>query len=376
LSPWVRFATVFSALLFLVLPFQAQVATGVPAFGTYGGGPFDTINLGNLNVHFAIPILQKAGRGMPFGYALNYDNSIWTPITTGTVKTWHPALNWGWNAATSAVNGYVTDSETTTSSNSPCLSSTTNWSNYVYHDSLGISHPFDINIWIRVIPCIHPPTSASGGQSGYATDGSGIYLTATTAGWTITLPSGQHITSTSATVTDANGNELTASGGEYFDTLSGTTPVLTVAGSATSSPMTLTYAAPSGSASYTVTYEPYTVATNFGITGVGEYGPGTATTPLVSTITLPDSTSYTFTYEQTPGSCCLCNFAFGRDDHVRLQWRTEFYRNLLRWIKWDTYSRPLPDVVNLRFSAYVDLCPRAGGFYLARAWLYMDYYHY
>ena len=44
----------------------AQVATGTPPYGSFGGGPFDTVNLGNLNVHFAIPVIHKAGRGMPF----------------------------------------------------------------------------------------------------------------------------------------------------------------------------------------------------------------------------------------------------------------------------------------------------------------------
>ncbi|MGA7630598.1 MAG: hypothetical protein WCB11_07510, partial [Terriglobales bacterium] len=45
---------------------SGQVATGTPPFGSFGGGPFDTVNLGNLNVHFAIPVLNKAGRGLPF----------------------------------------------------------------------------------------------------------------------------------------------------------------------------------------------------------------------------------------------------------------------------------------------------------------------
>jgi hypothetical protein len=45
---------------------SAQVATGTTAFGSFGGGPFDTVNLGNLNVHFAVPILNKSGRGTSF----------------------------------------------------------------------------------------------------------------------------------------------------------------------------------------------------------------------------------------------------------------------------------------------------------------------
>jgi len=41
----------------------AQVSTGAPPFSSVGGGPFDTVNLGNLNVHFSIPVMHKAGRG-------------------------------------------------------------------------------------------------------------------------------------------------------------------------------------------------------------------------------------------------------------------------------------------------------------------------
>ncbi len=42
-------------------------------------GPFDTVNNANLNVHFEIPIVNNAGRGMPFYYRLGYDSSIWYP---------------------------------------------------------------------------------------------------------------------------------------------------------------------------------------------------------------------------------------------------------------------------------------------------------
>jgi len=42
-------------------------AVGTPAWGSFGGGPFDVINLGNLNVHFAIhrqrDTTKLSGRG-------------------------------------------------------------------------------------------------------------------------------------------------------------------------------------------------------------------------------------------------------------------------------------------------------------------------
>jgi hypothetical protein len=40
-----------------------QLDPGFPPFGSFQGGSFDTINLANINIHFAIPIVNKAGRG-------------------------------------------------------------------------------------------------------------------------------------------------------------------------------------------------------------------------------------------------------------------------------------------------------------------------
>jgi RHS repeat-associated protein len=145
-------------------------------------------------------------------------------------------------------------------------------------------------------------------------DGSGYTISATpTNGDTVTSVSGGVVggfTSngqpSGVTYTDSNGNQLSLNAsGQYFDTLSSTTPVLIQTGSGTpSSPTKYTYTAPStNTASYTVNYTSYTVKTNFGISGISEYGPGTSGVNLVSSISLPDGTSYWFSYEQTPGSC-------------------------------------------------------------------------
>jgi hypothetical protein len=56
---------------------SAQVATGTYPYGTYDSPGLDTINVGNLDVHFSIPVLNKSGRGLPFYYNLSYDSSVW-----------------------------------------------------------------------------------------------------------------------------------------------------------------------------------------------------------------------------------------------------------------------------------------------------------
>jgi len=110
----------------------AQVATGTPAFGSFGGGPFDVVNLGNLNVHMDVPVLHKAGRGIPFTYDLTYDSSIWTPVTSGGVTQWQPATVWGWNIATAASSGYVTQNVVNSVIvGHPCNIGETTYSNYV-----------------------------------------------------------------------------------------------------------------------------------------------------------------------------------------------------------------------------------------------------
>jgi len=89
----------------------AQVKTGTPRFGTFGGGP-DIINLSNLNVQVTIPVLHKPGRGLPFDFGLTYNSSIWSiPAFTGS-SSWQPVVNWGWGNAGSDI-GHITFSTST-----------------------------------------------------------------------------------------------------------------------------------------------------------------------------------------------------------------------------------------------------------------------
>ncbi len=55
-------------------------ATGLPPFGSFGGGPFDIVNSANLNVHFVVPVFGRPGRGLPLSYNLSYDSLIWEPV--------------------------------------------------------------------------------------------------------------------------------------------------------------------------------------------------------------------------------------------------------------------------------------------------------
>src|SRR6266436_642909 len=119
----------------------AQVPTGTPQFGTFGGGP-EVINLGNLNVHIPVPLLHKAGRGSDFTYDLSYDTSVWYPVPSGGTATWQFVPNWGWRAVTEVAIGYI--SYTATGPVSACngQGQKTTYSNWTYHDPFGVAHWF------------------------------------------------------------------------------------------------------------------------------------------------------------------------------------------------------------------------------------------
>ena len=297
----------FAACLFLGIgTVSAQVATGVPPLGSFGGGPFDVVNLGNLNVHFVVPVLTRPGRGSSFAYSLVYDSSVWSPATSNGVTSWVQQGSWGWTANSPSLGGFIT---TSTWPNFPCISNGQKY--YVtatqiktFTDPTGISHP----VGLMEDPCetgnLFSVTSRDG--SGWTIYYQGRVWATSRSGQTVNVPSGAPSNPT-VTYIDSNANEyseqLSGQTLELFDTLSSTTPVLAISGGGTSSsPTELTYTAPSGgNASYTINYTQYTVATNFGVSNVREFGPLSET--LISSISLPDGTSYSFTYEKTPGSC-------------------------------------------------------------------------
>lgn len=292
---------------------SAQVQRGTPPFGSFGGGP-DAINLGNLNVRLVIPVLHKPGRGgQDFNYDITYDSSVWRPVTSGGTTTWQPDALWGWNGSIPRAAGYVT--YYTGSLESCRFFQETQWitehyhflSDWVYYDGFGTPHPMIGGIQDGGAPDCGPDnyallTTNDGSGYKYETDTETLYTVFGAVGVLI----GQ-------TFTDRNGNKINVNGsGQFFDTLSSSTPVLTVA--STGSPTTqttYTYTAPSGaSAAFTMIYTTYSIQTNFGCTSpnIGEYGTnGSTTANLVTEIRLPDwnqstnpNSRYTFAYEQTP----------------------------------------------------------------------------
>jgi RHS repeat-associated protein len=297
----------FVFLVSLIFSFSASAqTTGTPPFGSFGGGP-DIIDLANLNARVAIPIVNKAGRGMNYAPSLLYDTLIWSTYTSGSTTTWSPTFNYGWSGSDPLI-GRVASTLSVSFISCPghfsVLSVT--YTNWAYMDGLGTPHPFP-GTSTQSNACL--PTT---GFTSTASDGSGYTITVFGQSVTSLYSSSGNLIVPGTSIQDRNGNEITlSSGGVYTDTL-GTT-ALAISGSGTStSPKIFTYTPPNttsakcgttnGVACYTVNYTNYTVATNFGVSGIGEYK-SPAAVPLVTSVVLPDGSQYSFQYEATPGSC-------------------------------------------------------------------------
>src|SRR5271156_842259 len=251
------FYVLFFLVLVYCLPSPAQVATRPPPFGSFGGGP-DVINLGNLNAHLTVPVLNKAGRGNSFAYNVTYDTSVYSPALVSGVLTWQPVTNWGWTSSTAAGAGHLGARVTVTMTCPVLINPRVGYIDeetiltffWTFYDYLGTPHPFpgDTQTWTSS-PC---STAGSSSLNSTATAGSGYTLAATGEEGSVKTRKGTSIGppvngfAGPGTLTDRNGNMVSVdSSGNITDTL-GTVAII-VSGSGTpSSPVAFTYTAPSG----------------------------------------------------------------------------------------------------------------------------------
>src|SRR2546430_2341982 len=281
----------------------AQVKTGTPPFGTFGGGP-DAIDLANLNVQITAPVLDKPGRSLPFYLSLTYDSSIWSVAAGVSGPSWQPTINWGWGNSGSDI-GHITFSISTYNCivSGRVVGTKKFWSNWVYYDGSGTPHPFYGSVEGDTAACPSGGGTDSLSElaqdaSGYALDLTGNCCTSKIDKILVVSPGGASITPGSR-IQDTNGNVISSDGlGNLSDTLGSV--AISTSGSSPS-PVNYTYTDSSGHpAAVQLPYKPYTVQTNFGCSGISEYGP--TANSLVDKITLPNTTFYQFNYESTPGS--------------------------------------------------------------------------
>ena len=348
-----KFLTIFAAVLLVFsASLSAQTVTGNPPFSTIGGGPFDQINLGNLNNHFCIPIVNKTGRGVPFTYSLCYDSSVWASPTGAVGTAWSRAANWGWtvqNAAPQSTTPLTGSLQYSSYQDAPCygynwngtwygeVGVVTYYNSFTYYDRLGVPHSIDYSAQVDQYWgdgnsydwCSVEDNNIYTNGNGSTSDGSGysmIFASGTDpaynnfgmmdASGAVFSPPINSVTGPGS-YTDRNGNQISSDGSGHFTDTLGTT-ALTISGT---NPISFTYTGPSGPASYKLKYSSYTVKTAFGCSGVTEY---TGTSQgLVSEIDLPDqatntSDKYLFTYETTPGDTHSPPWTTGRIASVKL----------------------------------------------------------
>lgn len=279
--------------------------TGLYSFGSFDSKGFDSINLGNLNLHFSIPVLHKPGRGLPINYDLIYDGLVWSNISTGGVNSWQLVQGNGFSA-TSLVSPAGSLSFSTTISGS-----TDEYHDFIYTDSMGTPHGFSLYIFYDLSKSPDDPPTVLG--SGTTVDNSGYIITYTSSGYMVSAPNGtsigpfavdanEEILTPPNQVQDINGNTITAhTDGTITDTLGVT--ALTFGGQGTaSSPRVISYPlGNSASAGVAITYKTYTVQTSFGCPGISEYG--ATSVDLVDYIEVPGQYgTYHFQYELTPNA--------------------------------------------------------------------------
>lgn len=271
--------------------------TGMPLWSSFETSAFDVVNRQNLNVNFSIPLVSSPSRAGSFNYALVYNSLIWTKNGTA----WSPVSDananpiWGWRD--NQPLGATTFSHSNVFCDTQPPTSAPHWFNYKYTDGGGTVHSFPLNFYSVATACQFNtgPTKAG------AVDGSGYLIDASSpSGPIVYSPSGDTIVGTR---TDSNGNFISGivvNGSETdFKDTNGRVTVKKIKNSNTQTQ----YQILDQTGSYanviaTATYTSKNVKTHFACAGVSEY---TATgIYLITQLTL-NGTSYSFTYEPTPG---------------------------------------------------------------------------
>ena len=285
-------------------------STGSPGFALPEPTEVGSVDATSGNLHIEIPLgsFPQRGGGAPLVPKLVYDSHIWTPRSDGASYLWTTQGNWyGLDFGTW---GFITGGAEI----EDIVDSTgTHYCNldYMFWDESGTKHYFNI-------PGTWNGTQCSGGTA-YATDSSGYRLyqspwpgSSTTQ--TLYAPDGTMVgigASTKATE-DANGNSLTLSTAGIAGM---TDPVSDTVGRTVANPVsynrpgTSVIAIPNpqgGTSQYTVTSATVTLKTNFQQPGITECNTN-CTAFVISSIALPDGSSYSFQYDCDSATSSACS---------------------------------------------------------------------
>ena len=282
---WYRYVLAFALSLASTSPAQTYLnATGIPTFATASKVESGLLDLSNGNLHLEIPLASFSQRAKATLTAkLVYDSRIWQVVN----DAWQPTNNsnslGGWRLVTTVDPGAVTQTLTSTSCNGSQVIQA--WQAFIWTDPIGTQHAFPITTTQN--QCTGSNTTSG---DAYATDSSGFHMYV--VNYTSATVVAKDGTQMYPSYKDTNGNYFTADGnGNVIDTLNRTPVTKTVSGSTTYYDVLNSQGATSR---YTVTTTTVNVNTSFGQSGVTEYS-GSFT--AIQTVSLPDGTSYSFSYD-------------------------------------------------------------------------------
>ena len=284
-------------LIFLLLVSSCAIGQAIPQFSTVEPHQYDSINLATLGIQLNVPVRAKAGH-VPFSMSLV--GSVQVTILRGQFEA-IPNLS----AQESHLGQQVGFTTATTCTSPPG----TRYSGFYFTDSVGNQHSF-LGITIG-----YPASCGPLSLSGYASDGSGLYMTASSNSGnpieTVTDQSGNVLSGTPGeikTFTDPNGNAISRTGigpGVYTDSLDQT--AMTVTGNKGSAQTATWTDALGNNQTVSLAVTPYTLYTAF---GCADDSPPFTGLSFPTSVSFPDGSSMSITWEK--------NYSVGTDITGRL----------------------------------------------------------
>ena len=301
---------------------QAQdyfTSTGTPTFAIPQPAEMGFVDAASGDLHLEIPMgsfPQRAGRTLELKLA--YDSNLWSIYNNGTSSKWVDNLNdqgflaaGGWRLVTPGI---------------PDLSQLTGGCtfNELYQEPNGTQHLF------HVVLGTGAPSGSGGCQystvTTYAVDASGFQLIAqcctnSAINFTVYAPDGTCEWGNAVTcVGDANGNYMPGAppdtgwdtlNRQYYNSSTSSTCTFT-SHSGTTYPECYYVSNSQGTtSSYTISYADVYLSTNFKQYAVTDCSNCLAT--IITSITLPDNTKYTFTYDcDSASGIPACNSPSGQ----------------------------------------------------------------
>lgn len=268
---------ILAAFIFLSGSAGGQVNPGTPPFSSYDSHGVDTVNLQNLNVSLNIPVMSKPG-AIPFSYGLSGNLYVYLDPTT-----WVPSIQTGLATEDGRAGvGYQHNPPTFCPDG---MTSTTMYTNWYVVLGDGTKHYDTSGSFTDTRGCYYTTFTET------VSDGSGYTLVAENSGkGTVYTSNGAALTASS--ITDANGNIISESGGVYTDTL-GLTALTVGTGTVKWTDVN------GGSPTLTETNSSLHLKSAFGCAGTYDFDlPGQS---IPTSLGFPDGTSLSITYEPTPG---------------------------------------------------------------------------